>query len=75
MFLSYGGPTQGNVTSQRDRYMTSRAWPIQLPSPTAEPDPDYSYMNTLYTMHNTQSQLSVNGNDVVTSIHCYNRYV
>ena len=46
----------------------------RLPSPTAEPDPDYCYMNTLYTMHNTQSQLPVNGNDV-TSIHCYNRYV
>ena len=30
------GPTQGNVTSQRHHYMTSRAWPIQLPSPTAE---------------------------------------
>ena len=40
----------------------------RLPSPTAEPDPDYCYMNTLYTMHNTQSQLPVNGNDVVTSI-------
>ena len=47
----------------------------RLPSPTAEPDPDYCYMNTSYTMHNTQSQLPVNGNDVVTSIHCYNRYV
>ena len=38
----------------------------RLPSPTAEPDPDYCYMNTLYTMHNTQSQLPVNGNDVTS---------
>ena len=68
MFRSYGGPTQGNVTSQRHRYMTSRARPIQLPSTTAEPHPDYCYMNTLYKMHNTQSQLPVNGIDVVTSI-------
>ena len=38
----------------------------RIPCPTAELDPDYYYMNTLYTMHNTQSQLPVNSNDVTS---------
>jgi hypothetical protein len=40
----------------------------RLPSPTAEPHSHDCYMNTSYSMHNTQSRLPVNDNDVVTSI-------
>ena len=43
MFRSYGGPTHRNVTSPRDRYLTSHRYsprPTQLPSPTAEPAPE-----------------------------------
>ena len=60
---------QGNMTSQRERTVPemthAQPW---LPSPTADPHSHDCYMNTLYSMHNTQSRLPVNDNDVVTSI-------
>ena len=63
------GATQGNMTSQRERTVPemthAQPW---LSSPTAEPHSHDCYMNTSYSMHNTQSRLPVNDNDVVTSI-------
>ena len=63
------GATQGNVTSQPERTVPemthAQPW---LPSPTADPHSHDCYMNTSYSMHNTQSRLPVNDNDVVTSI-------
>ena len=63
------GATQGNVTSQRERTVPemthAQPW---LSSPTADPHSHDCYMNTSYSMHNTQSRLTVNDNDVVTSI-------
>ena len=63
------GATQGNMTSQRERTVPemthAQPW---LPSPTADPHSHDCYMNTSYGMHNTQSRLPVNDNDVVTSI-------
>ena len=63
------GATQGNVTSQPERTVPemthAQPW---LPSPTADPHSHDCYMNTSYSMHNTQSLLPVNDNDVVTSI-------
>ena len=38
----------------------------RLPSPTAEPHSHDCYMNTSYSMHNTQSRLPVNDNDVTS---------
>jgi hypothetical protein len=76
-FLRGSNTGEGDVTASPLHDVTRMAYTTpeshgrtdhRLPSPTAEPDPDYCYMNTLYTMHNTQSQLPVNGNDVVTSI-------
>jgi hypothetical protein len=63
------GATQGNMTSQRERTVPemTHAQP-RLPSPTADPHSQDCYMNTSYSMHNTQSRLAVNDNDVVTSI-------
>ena len=43
MFRSYGGPTHRNVTSPRDRKMTSHHYSPRrtpLPSPTADPAPE-----------------------------------
>ena len=43
MFRSYGGPTHRNVTSPRDRKMTSHLYSPRrtpLPSPTADPAPE-----------------------------------
>ena len=43
MFRSYGGPTHRNVTSPRDRKMTSHHYcprRTPLPSPTADPAPE-----------------------------------
>ena len=43
MFRSYGGPTHRNVTSPRDRKMTSQHYSARrtpLPSPTADPAPE-----------------------------------
>ena len=63
------GATQGNMTSQRERTVPeithAQPW---LPSPTADPYSHDCYMNTSYSMHNTQSRLPVNDNDVITSI-------
>ena len=57
------------MTSQRERTVPemthAQPW---LPSPTADPHSHDCYMNTSYSMHNTQSRLPVNDNDVVTSI-------
>ena len=59
--------TQGNMTSQRERTVAemthAQPW---LPSPTADPHSRDCYMNTSYSMHNTQSRLPVNDNDVIT---------
>ena len=61
------GTTQGNMTSQRERTVAemthAQPW---LPSPTADPHSRDCYMNTSYSMHNTQSRLPVNDNDVIT---------
>ena len=61
------GTTQGNMTSQRKRTVAemthAQAW---LPSPTADPHSRDCYMNTSCSMHNTQSRLPVNDNDVIT---------
>ena len=61
------GTTQGNMTSQRERTVAemthAQPW---LPSPTADPHSSDCYMNTSYSMHNTQSRLPVNDNDVIT---------
>ena len=61
--------TQGNMTSQRERTVAemthAQPW---LPSTTADPHSHECYMNTSYSMHNTQSRLPVNDNDVITSI-------
>ena len=69
------GATQGNMASQRERTVPemthSQPW---LPSPTADPHSHDCYMNTSYSMHNTQSRLPVNDNDVITSIRYFNRY-
>ena len=57
------------MTSQRVRTVPemthAQPW---LPSPTADPHSHDCYMNTSYSMRNTQSRLPVNDNDVVTSI-------
>ena len=61
------GTTQGNMTSQRERTVAemthAQPW---LPSPTADPHSRDCYMNISYSMHNTQSRLPVNDNDVIT---------
>ena len=61
------GTTQGNMTSQRERTVAemthAQPW---LPSPMADPHSRDCYMNTSYSMHNTQSRLPVNDNDVIT---------
>ena len=65
MFRSYGGSTHRNVTSPRDRKMTSHHYSPRrtpLPSPTADPAPEA--LLTLFSV-----------SIVVTSIHCYNRHV
>ena len=61
------GTTQGNMTSQRERTVAemTHAQPWLL-SPTADPHSRDCYMNTSYSMHNTQSRLPVNDNDVIT---------
>ena len=61
------GTTQRNMTSQRERTVgeMTHAQPW-LPSPTADPHSRDCYMNTSYSMHNTQSRLPVNDNDVIT---------
>ena len=61
------GTTQGNMTSQRERTVgeMTHAQPW-LPSPTADPHSRDCYMNTSNSMHNTQSRLPVNYNDVIT---------
>ena len=55
------------MTSQRERTVAemthAQPW---LPSPTADPHSRDCYMNTSYSMHNTQSRLPVNDNDVIT---------
>ena len=57
------------MTSQPERTVAemthAQPW---LPIPTADPHSRDCYMNTSYSMHNTQSRLPVNDNDVVTSI-------
>ena len=55
------------MTSQRERTVAeiSHAQPW-LPSPTADPHSRDCYTNTSYSMHNTQSRLPVNDNDVIT---------
>ena len=62
------GTTQENKTSQRERTVAemthAQPW---LPSPTADAHSRDCYMNTSYSMHNTQSRLPVNDNDVITS--------
>ena len=63
------GTAQGNMTSQRERTVAemthAQPW---LPSPTADPHSRDCYMNTSYSMHNTQLRLPVNDNDVITSV-------
>ena len=61
------GTTQENMTSQRERTVgeMTHAQPW-LPSPTADPHSRDCYMNPSYSMHNTQSRLPVNVNDVIT---------
>ena len=61
------GTTQENMTSQREHTVgeMTQAQPW-LPSPTADPHSRDCYMNTSFSMHNTQSRLPVNDNDVIT---------
>ena len=55
------------MTSQRERTVAemthAQPW---LPSPTADPHSRDCYMNSSYSVHNTQSRLPVNDNDVIT---------
>ena len=55
------------MTSQRERTVAemthAQPW---LSSPTADPHSRDCYMNTSYSMHNTQSRLPVNDNNVIT---------
>ena len=55
------------MTSQRERTVEemTHAQPWLL-SPTADPHSRDCYMNTSYSMHNTQSRLPVNNNDVTS---------